>query len=156
MLMSIRLLRQKRAAARRQHGVAALEFVLVFPVFFIIFYSIVTYGLIMVAQQSISLAASEGARAAMRYTNNEAIRTLNAQSAAIGINSAAAWLAGRLVFTGTLLSACPYNANGGRCYRVTVTYPNYQQNPLLPLVPGSFMGVLVPSQLSSSAVVQIS
>lgn len=154
--MLTRLFRQERATTRRQHGVAALEFVLVFPVFFIVFYSIVTYGLIMVAQQSISLAASEGARAAMRYTTSDAIRTLNAQNAAIGVNGAASWLAGRLVFTGAMLPACPYNANGGSCYQVTVTYPNYRQNPLVPLVLGSFMGVLVPSQLSSSAVVQVS
>ncbi|MFJ3045779.1 TadE/TadG family type IV pilus assembly protein [Herbaspirillum chlorophenolicum] len=161
LLRPLRKNRRNRAAdaanpsTYRQRGVAALEFVLVFPVFFIIFYSIITYGLILVAQQSITLAASEGARAAMRYAATTTVRTSNAQSAAVGPGSVASWLGNRITFTGTLLAACPYNANGGTCYQVTVTYPNYQQNPLVPLVLGSLIGVLVPNQLSSSAVVQI-
>jgi hypothetical protein len=91
----------------------------------------------------------------MRYAATTTVRTSNAQSAAVGPGSVASWLGNRITFTGTLLAACPYNANGGTCYQVTVTYPNYQQNPLVPLVLGSLIGVLVPNQLSSSAVVQI-
>jgi Flp pilus assembly protein TadG len=141
--------------AHRQRGVAALEFVLVFPIFFLVFYAIITYGLILIAQQSITLAASEGARAAIRYAATPSARTTNAQLAATGPGSVASWLGNRITFTGTLLAACPYNANGGTCYQVTVTYANYRQNPLVPLMLGSLIGVLVPSQLSSSAVVQI-
>jgi Flp pilus assembly protein TadG len=148
---------QQQRQQQRQRGVAALEFVFVFPLFFLIFYGIVSYGLILVAQQSITLAAAEGARAALRYAASDAERTVNANNAAIGTGSAAAWLNGRLTFTGVPLAACPYNPGvaGGRCYRVTVTYPNYAQNPLVPLLLGSLMNVAVPSQLSSSATIQI-
>ncbi|KLU20452.1 pilus assembly protein TadE, partial [Caballeronia mineralivorans PML1(12)] len=45
----------------------AVEFAIVFPLFFLVFYAIVTYSMIFVAQQSLTLAASEGARAALRY-----------------------------------------------------------------------------------------
>lgn len=138
---------------QKQHGGAAIEFAVVFPVFFMMFYAIVTYGLIMVAQQSITLAAEEGARAALRHAATDEARTTNAENAAIGTGSAAAWLADRLDFSGTQLN-CPY-ANTSRCYRVTVTYPDYRENPLVPLVLGPLMGVVVPDQLSSTAIVQI-
>ena len=51
----------------KQKGAAAIEFAIIFPIFFIIFYAVVTYGLIFAAQQTITLAAAEGARAAVRY-----------------------------------------------------------------------------------------
>lgn len=140
-----------------QRGVAAIEFALVFPIFFLIFYGIITYGLILVAQQSITLAAAEGARAALRYAATETVRTNNARNAATGTGSAAAWLNGRLVFTGTLLANCPYNTPdiNSRCYSVTVAYPSYRQNPLAPLILGPLIGFTVPDRLASVAIVQI-
>lgn len=146
---------KNRFFIRQQAGNSAIEFAIVFPVFFIIFYAIVTYGLIMVAQQSITLAAEEGARAALRYAATDEARDTHAENAAIGTGSAAAWLADRLDFDGTLLASCPYTADASRCYRVTVTYPDYRENPLIPLILGPLMGVVVPDQLSSTAVVQI-
>lgn len=54
-------------APRRQSGVYAIEFALVFPVFFLLFYGVLTFGLIFTAQQSLTLAAEDGARATLRY-----------------------------------------------------------------------------------------
>ena len=48
----------------KKKGAAAIEFAIIFPIFFIIFYAVVTYGLIFAAQQTLTLAAAEGARAA--------------------------------------------------------------------------------------------
>lgn len=142
---------------KRQSGVAAIEFAFIFPIFFLIFYAIITYGLILVAQQSITLAAAEGARAALRFAATETVRTNNARNAATGTGSAAAWLNGRLEFTGTLLASCPYNTPdiNSRCYSVTVAYPGYRQNPLAPLLLGPLMGFTVPDRLASVAIVQI-
>ncbi len=52
---------------KKQQGAAAVEFAILFPIFFLIFYAIITYGLIFAAQQTLTLAAAEGARAAVRY-----------------------------------------------------------------------------------------
>lgn len=52
---------------KSQNGAAAIEFAILFPIFFLIFYAVVTYGLIFAAQQTLTLAAAEGARAAVRY-----------------------------------------------------------------------------------------
>ncbi|MES2024386.1 MAG: TadE/TadG family type IV pilus assembly protein [Pseudomonadota bacterium] len=143
-------------AFKKQQGAAAIEFAFVFPIFFMIFYGIITYGLIFVAQQSITLAAAEGARAALRFTSSDADRDTNAKNAATGTSSAAYWLSPHLTFT-SALATCPYNsaANAGvRCYRVTVEYP-YQQYPLVPLLLGSLMNVVVPDSLKSTAIIQI-
>lgn len=132
-----------------QAGGAAIEFAVVFPLFFMIFYAIVTYGLIMVAQQSITLAAEEGARAALRYSTTGPED--NARAAAL---NSAAWLADRLEEPEVEPIVCSYDPNAN-CYRVTVTYPDYRTNPLVPLIIGPLMGIVVPEQLSSTAVVQI-
>lgn len=142
-------------ASQKQRGASAIEFAFVFPIFFLIFYGIITYGLIFVAQQSITLAAAEGARAALRYAATETIREDNARAASIGTSSAAAWLGTRITFNGTLLASCPYGTSGIRCYQVKVTYPNYSQNPLTPLILGPLMGVVVPTELSSRAIIQL-
>lgn len=55
---------------QRQRGNIAIEFAIVFLLFFFVFYAIVTYSLIFVAQQSLTLAAAEGARAALRFQPN--------------------------------------------------------------------------------------
>ena len=54
-------------AQRRQLGVYAVEFAIVFPIFFLLFYGVLTFGLIFTAQQSLTLAAEDGARATLRY-----------------------------------------------------------------------------------------
>ncbi len=54
-------------AQRRQLGVYAIEFAIVFPIFFLMFYGALTFGLIFTAQQSLTLAAEDGARATLRY-----------------------------------------------------------------------------------------
>ena len=62
---------KKMPFSKNENGAAAIEFALVFPLFFLIFYAILTYGMIFVAQQSITLAAAEGARAALRFASDE-------------------------------------------------------------------------------------
>jgi len=48
--------------------------------------------------------------------------------------------------------ACPSNANA-TCLKVTVSY-NYSSTPLFPEMPG--LGVITPSTISSSNVLQLS
>lgn len=55
------------AISRRQAGVYAVEFALVFPVFFLVFYGLLSFGVITTVQQSLTMAAEEGARASLRY-----------------------------------------------------------------------------------------
>ena len=50
---------------RRQRGAAAIEFALIFVPLFALFYAIASYGLVMALIQGMTLAAEEGARAAI-------------------------------------------------------------------------------------------
>jgi Flp pilus assembly protein TadG len=133
-----------------QRGIAAIEFALVFPLLFMILYGIITYVLIFLAQQSLALAAEEGARAALRYTtaNRGTIACSTAQQLV-------AWLGPNVTCTPVGPVACAYPANTTtQCITVTVSYP-YQSYPLVPLLLGSLMKVAVPTILASAAVVQI-
>ncbi len=51
----------------RQRGATAVEFALVFPVFFLLFYGLLTYGLIFLMRMGLQHAAEDGARAALHY-----------------------------------------------------------------------------------------
>lgn len=55
---------------KRQQGATALEFGLVFPVFFAVFYGGLMYGFIFLAQMGLQHAAADGARAALRFQDN--------------------------------------------------------------------------------------
>lgn len=55
-----------------QCGVYAVEFAIVFPVFFLVVYAILTYGLIFAAQQTLTFAAEDAARSALRWQSGAA------------------------------------------------------------------------------------
>lgn len=52
---------------RRQRGVYALEWALIFVVFFMLLYAILSFGLGFLVRESMQWAAEDGARAALRY-----------------------------------------------------------------------------------------
>lgn len=47
---------------KRQQGAAAIEFSILFPIFFLLFYAIITYGLIFAAQQTLAPSAAAKVR----------------------------------------------------------------------------------------------
>jgi Flp pilus assembly protein TadG len=146
-----------------------VEFALVFPAFFAVFYAVVTYGVILATQQALTLAAAEGGRAALRYpagatgsADSLAQRTASACSA---VQSQLAWLAtaalGSACGTNAAApgvsvqaAACPYGtATGASCLTVTVRY-DYAGYPLLPRLMGA-LSLPTPDQLVGRAVVQV-
>lgn len=146
----------------RQRGVVSVEFALIFPALFAIFYAIVTYGLIFAAQQALSLAAAEGGRATLRYQTadlNAADPQQNALSKRMEAAKTAAkaplsWLqqlgtpgSDPVTVTATPTTPC-YDASV-TCVKVEVSY-DYQAHPIVPR-----LMLPVPSKLGSSAVVQV-
>ncbi len=133
---------------------AALEFAIVFPVFFALFYGLVTFALVFLAQHALTLAAAEGARSALRFqpASTEAI-ALSSRSvmACETANGLIKWLPGTSVGCVVTTPACSYDATLV-CLNVSLTYA-YSQYPLIPLVP--FALAVVPSNLYGSAVVQL-
>ncbi len=64
-----------RESRRRpvQRGSVAIEFALVLPLLFVVFYASVSYGLVFMLNQSMVFAAEEGARAAVRADSAETV-----------------------------------------------------------------------------------
>ncbi len=147
--------RGSRNAVRRtsQRGVAAVEFAIIFPLFFVVLYGIVTFSLMFVAQQNLTLAAEEGARAALDYQQASSVSaalTARANAACSAANNMIATMVSSATCVATP-AACNYNA-AMDCVNVTLTY-NYAANPLIPNLP--IMSVVMPASLVSSAMVQL-
>ncbi len=139
-----------------ERGSMSVEFALMLPLFFMVLYAVVTYGLIFAAQQNLTLAATEGARAALNYqvsTSAQAALTARAGAACTTAMNLASWLSG-ITCTSTPAGTCSYDASM-YCIKVTLTYP-YASNPLIAPLPLVGLVLPVPKALSGTATVQIS
>ncbi|WP_404994009.1 TadE/TadG family type IV pilus assembly protein [Cupriavidus pauculus] len=143
-------------ARRRSGGVAAIEFALIFPVLLALILGIVYYGMVLAMQQALTLAAEEGARAALRYpltanggtlANTIDLRVAAAEQTARSTLPAS--IAAHLA-SGALAQpvACAAPA-GAQCVQVTLNLLTQSMLPTVPFMP-------VPSSLTGSAVVQLS
>ncbi|RZT29354.1 TadE/TadG family type IV pilus assembly protein [Cupriavidus agavae] len=144
------------AHRHRDNGAVAVEFALVFPVLLALVLGIAYYGVILAMQQVLTLAAEEGARAALRYplTSNNgtlaetlALRVSAADQTARGVLPASV-ANGLLNGSGAQAMACTAPP-GQQCVQVTL---NLRTSTLLPVVPF----VPVPTTLTGHAVVQLS
>ena len=150
----------------RQHderGAEMVEFAFVVVLLIALLYGIVSYGLILSAQSTVTNAAADAARAGI-------IAASTAQATAEGqAANDLGWMGkgqcyqphqiptpvGTPSATLTCVATqapCASNASN-LCLSVTVTY-QYSQNPLFPELPG--MGVITPSTISSTDVLQMS
>jgi Flp pilus assembly protein TadG len=125
----------------------AVEFALVFLLFFSLFYAIVAYGLVITLKQSLTLAAEEGARAAVQDAPDEATRLARAQTMANGVLS---WLPGGGITVSATAANCAANP-ATRCVTVAVNY-DYAGHPIVPALP--LLGIAIPANLAASATVQ--
>ena len=153
--------RQKVQARRRVRGVVTIEFALmmmfgVLPLLFITF----TGVMIFAAQQSLALAAGEGARASLRYGSTAERRSNACQAAARSMQ----WLLNysktasgcSSASTAPIAVSQPYACaadSSVRCIKVTTSY-NHDAHPFMPGT-GTLMGWSMGKSLSSTAVVQL-
>lgn len=137
-----------------------VEFAFVVVLLIALLYGIISYGLILSAQATVTQAAADGARAGLVQASN-AVTAADAQAASdLGwLNKGTCGTSSTSTNVLTCVAsqgACASNVTTGasnQCLTVTVTY-NYNQSPLFPELPG--MGVIVPSTISSTNVVQVS
>lgn len=139
---------EHNAGTCRQSGAASVEFALVFPIFFSLFYAIVCYGFVFSIQQSLTMAAAEGARAAVRDAASDAQRITNAQNAS---NQVLSWLASGSYSATATIGACAGDP-AVNCVQVTASY-DYAGHPIVPPLP--LLGVAVPNTLNAAATVQL-
>jgi Flp pilus assembly protein TadG len=141
--------KQRQPPGRRwQRGATAVEFAIIFPVFFVILYAILSFGMIFVIQQSLTLAASEGARAGLNYAPSLAARVTNATTTA---RSVVGWL--NIGTPQVTAPQCSYDTSSPPslyCLSVTVSYTPESWITTMP-----FLGIILNRPLSGTAVVQI-
>ncbi|MBS1188259.1 MAG: TadE-like protein [Rhodocyclaceae bacterium] len=121
---------------RWQRGAAAIEFALIFLLFFVLFYAIVSYSLAMLLMQGLTQAAEEGVRAAiavnpLAYPSDAGYLTSVETTARNRADAALSWLpakARQQVVDNNHISTTV----NGSVITVTVTYPNYATNGLVP------------------------
>lgn len=154
----------------RQRGVYALEWAIIFPVFFMLLYGIICYGLTFLVRESMQFAVEEGARAALRYpvgkdTATWADRKQQAQDA---VMQSLDWLptairptASTVQFTACAVSntSCSpqtaldsgllCNAQSPCMVLVSYTIDNYAEHAIAPALPG--FGLILPSSLQATA-----
>jgi Flp pilus assembly protein TadG len=130
-----------------------VEFAFVVVLLIMLLYGIITYGLILAAQATVTQAAADGARAGI-VASSTAVATAEAQA-----GTDVGWMSkGTCGTSGTTITCvastepCPSN-NNNTCLKVTVSY-NYASSPLFPEMPG--LGVITPSTISSTNILQLS
>lgn len=159
--------RPPRPASLRQRGVYALEWALIFPVFFILLYACISYGLAFLVSQSLQLAAEDAARAALRYQNNRPARlqaavttaqqhlqwlpaNLRPQPAAINVQVCR--LQDRSLCGPALSCGVPM---AERCMvRVSIAIA-YAANPILPPLPGLGVVMVFPPSMTANASIMV-
>jgi Flp pilus assembly protein TadG len=152
-----------------EHGAEMVEFAVVVVLLIALLYGIITYGLILAAQATITQAAADAARSGIVISPSAAeptgctttattdvaiICTAEAQAATdVGwMNKGACNESSPTITCVATVLTCPSNANA-TCLKVTVSY-NYGSSPLFPEMPG--LGIFTPSTLSSTNVLQLS
>lgn len=148
----------------KNRGVAAIEFALIFPVLFLMLYGLLTYSLIFAIQHSLSFAAAEGGRAAIRFTSRNDALSVRTDAACAASQNALAWMSqlgianhcaanagpgGSGVSIAVTEKSCPAQAPGSLyCLEVSVAYA-YGAQPLIPVL------LPVPGQLTGRAFTQV-
>lgn len=160
-----------RNTAKDEKGVAILEFVLVFPLFIYVLYSLIAFGVALALKEDVTHASAEGARAALgavppgtwdptatcadfpAYKQDQSCAWLEAASARV--KSVLSWMGSNeayVVVDPTLSGVAGCAGGTGTCITVYVHY-DYANHPIVPPAPG--LGIFLPSNLDSAAVLQV-
>lgn len=147
-----RWMRRVRRGDRGDRGAAAVEFALVIVPLMMVVFGIISYGFMLSFRQTLSQAATEGARAAAvqidsTQRNADAIAAVNDAMGDLTFQAATCGNDG-LTCTVTGPTAC----GSAQCMTVTLDYL-YRANASVQV---PFMGVVVPETLSYSATVRVS
>jgi Flp pilus assembly protein TadG len=142
------LLRQRRGDER---GAELIEFAIVVVLLITLLYGIITYGLILAAQATVTQAAADAARSGIVSATTKVTAEGQAGTDVGWMNKGACGEHDTTITCNATVTDCPSNGSQ-QCLKVTVAY-NYSSNPLFPELPG--LGLITPSTISSTNVLQI-
>jgi Flp pilus assembly protein TadG len=143
-------LRTRRTRGGDDRGAAAVEFgLLILPLSLIVF-GIISFGFMLTFRQTLSQAATEGARAAAveledGNRQSEGLAAVNDAMDAVDKTCGSGGL--------TCTVSAPYACGSTQCVKVTLTY-SYRANPMVPSPP--LVGNLMPQNMTYTATVRVS
>ncbi|OPA95293.1 pilus assembly protein TadE [Pseudomonas fluorescens] len=137
----------------KQKGAAAIEFALVFVIFFGVFYGLLSYSLPLLLMQSFHHAAAEGVRRSVSVdpaaSNYDAVVIQRAKEAA---QAQLNWIPGSLKFLPQYINVTYTN----KLLTVTVTYPSSSLKAVLPALVLPVIGTVpnLPTNLVATSSLQ--
>ena len=153
-----------RKLPQSQQGAVAIEFVLLFLLFFGLFYAMVNYAIVMLMQSAFVHAAEEGARAAiavdrLAYANNQAYLSNGVDPRVRSVvGDSLSWLPAKPKdkVLGTGNSQVQLSMNGSQL-TVRVVYSGYANDPLMPMLTLPIIGQIpkVPTDLAGTAAIEL-
>lgn len=162
--MKISMQRYLRLPLQTQKGSVAVEFVMLFLLFFTLFYAMVNYAMVMLMQSAFVHAAEEGARAAiavdrLAYANSLAYLSNGVDPRVRNVvGNSLNWLPAKpkTKVLGTGNSRIQLSMNGNQL-TVRVVYSDYASDPLMPMLTLPIIGQIpkVPTDLAGTAVIEL-
>lgn len=147
---------------RKQRGAAAIEAALLFVIFFSLFYAIVSYSMPLLMMQAFHHAASAGARAAVAIDPaKDDYKTAVENRVRTVVGDLLNWLPpvahNAVLGDGNKNVQVGFDQPSAGMLTVTVSFPNYTGNPLIPILkfPGIGDVPKLPKDLSVHASVQL-
>lgn len=149
----------RQFVGRRQKGAAAIEFALVFIIFFAVFYGLVSYSLPLLMLQSFNNATAEAARSSVKF--NPAGLTTAVYSAKVVANAQTvlttqlAWLPSAFNFNVTTDATVVLSATN--LLTVTIAYPTTKLKTVVPTLTLPWVGSVpsLPTNLTAQASLQL-
>ncbi|WP_051412842.1 TadE/TadG family type IV pilus assembly protein [Methylophilus sp. 5] len=149
---------------RAQQGSVAIEFVMLFLIFFALFYAMVNYALVMLMQSAFVHAVEEGARAAiavdrLAYANNLVYLSNGVDPKVRSVvGNSLNWLPAKPKdkVLGSGNSKVQLSMSGNQL-TVRVIYSGYVNDPLIPMLTLPIIGQIpkVPADLAGTAVIEL-
>jgi len=145
----------KTGLPAKQKGAAAIEFALVFGIFFAVFYGLISFSLPLLLMQSFNQAAAEAVRQAMAVdpvAAGSAYPPLVTQRAKDAVAAQLSWIPANFQFQPSFISA----TYTGTTLTVTIKYPSSNLYSVFPalVVPGIGTVPNLPTNLSASSSLQ--
>ncbi|QBF25007.1 pilus assembly protein [Pseudomonas tructae] len=146
----------KASLCKQQKGAAALEFVMVFVIFFAVFYGVLSYGLPMLMLQSFNQASSEAVRRCVAL--DPASATYNADVNTLAkrvLGEQLAWMPASLNFQ--VNSDASVTLSPGKLLTVKIDYAKAKLTSVLPVLdlPGIGEVPRLPESLKAEASLQL-
>lgn len=146
----------KASLGRRQKGAAAIEFALVFVIFFAVFYGLLSYSLPMLMLQSFHQATSEAVRRCVALDPQSASYNADVQALAKQVLSdQLAWMPSHLKFQAA--SDATVTLSAGKLLTVKIDYDRSKLTAVLPVISLPVIGQVpnLPARLQAEASLQL-